>query len=375
MGLYILKCRPLQRSKGHSATGLGCYMLDQNGIDPWDGKEHRQTGRHTDAEHEKLVAFAVSPVDIDPFINPLDAFQSVDAFERRKDATLGKEYEVALQHELTPEQNIEAVKSFCEQAAKEGRYCVAALHFKRGNWHAHIYESDREFAVVDGQVKWGKKNNMADANKQLLERRRSGWAQAVNEQFEQAGLDVRIDHRSYKDRGLDWEREVPEGKNPSTDVQERNATVRASRKQRHVDLAAEAQNEVAQALAKAQELDAQIAKIITDGGIGGVGGAGGIPPVAPPANLPAVGAASLDAALASISPMVKKKAPEPEPVKRELPQVVPGLGAMRPKPKPGQDDEYDPRKAPEVVAGFGSLKRKDEPAPAYIPSWGDGPGF
>lgn len=371
MGLYVMKCRPLQRSKGHSATGLGAYMLDRNGVDPYDGKEHKQNGRHDDGEHEKLVAFTVSPCD-DPFTeNPLAAFQSIDAFERRKDATLGKEYEVALQHSLTPEQNIEAVKSYCEQqAAAEGRYCVASLHFKHGNWHAHIWESDRPFSLENGEPKWGKKTaNNEQANKALLQKRREGWAAAVNRQFELAGLDERIDHRSYKDRGLEWEREVPEGKNPSGDVQERNAVVRNARQQRSAKLAAEAQHEAAQAMKKAQELDNEIAELIlTDY----------IPPAQParvPAakNLPPVGTSSLDAALASIS--LKKKVPEPEPIREKAPEIVPGLGAMRPKPKDVEyDDDYDPRKPPQIVDGAGALKRKDEPAPAYVP-WGDGPSF
>lgn len=376
MGLYILKCRPLQRSKGHSATGLGCYMLDQNGIDPWDGKEHKQNGRHDDADHEKMVAFAVSPAG-DPFETPLAAFQSIDAFEKRKDATLGKEYELALQHELTVEQNIEAVRAFCEQAANEGLYCVAALHFKNGNWHAHVWESDRQFSIKDGEPCWGKKNNNVQANKDLLERRREGWAAAVNTQFEKAGLDERIDHRSYRDRGLDWEREIHEGKNPSADVQERNAAVRKAKQQKHVTLAVVAQNEATQALAKAQELDSEIAELIlTDY----------IPPVqvarVPPAKVLPAAEGSMDSTvanvLASIS-MKTKKTPapvEPEPPQRDLPQVVPGLSSMRQKSKAVEyDDDYDQRKAPEIVPGFGALKRKDDPAPAYVPSWGDGPGF
>lgn len=364
MALYLMKCRFLQRSKGHSATGLGCYMLDQNGIDPYDGKEHKQMGRHDDAEHEKLVAFSVSPAGNDPFENPLDAFQAVDAFERRKDATLGKEYELALQHELTVEQNIEAVRQFCEQSASEGLYCVAALHFKQGNWHAHIYESDRTFSVVDGEPKWGKKNNTQEANRERVERRREGWAAAVNRQFEQAGLDVRIDHRSYKDRGLDWEREIPEGKNPSSDVQERNAAVRKTRQERSMKVAEAAQHEAAQALAKVRKLDSEIAELILTDYI-------------PPAkNLPVASMESaIDSALAQIAPMVKKKAPEQAP-RRDLPEVVPGLGAMRPKPKDVEyDDGYDQRKAPEVVTGLGSIKRKDEPAPYVQNSWGDGPSF
>lgn len=375
MGLYVMKCRPLQRSKGHSATGLGAYMLDRNGVDPYDGKEHKQNGRHDDGEHEKLVAFTVSPCD-DPFTeNPLAAFQSIDAFERRKDATLGKEYEVALQHSLTPEQNIEAVKSYCEQqAAAEGRYCVASLHFKHGNWHAHIWESDRPFSLENGEPKWGKKTaNNEQANKALLQKRREGWAAAVNRQFELAGLDERIDHRSYKDRGLEWEREIPEGKNPSSDVQERNAAVRKAKQQRNLKAAADAQHEAALALAKAQELDNDIAEqILTDyippkpAQVARVPAANSLPPAERAME------SSIDAALASIS-MKTKKAPEQAP-RRDLPEIVEGLGALRPQPAPVQDDKYDSRKAPEIVTGLGSLKRKDEPAPTWS-SWGNGPSF
>ncbi len=123
--LYRMECRPLHRKKGDSATGLAAYMLDLIATNPFDRKVYRQEDRH---EHVIDVAM-FSPTDDLFFKSAIEVFQAIDKYENRKDATLGKEYEITLQHELTAEQNIEIVKNLCEKISKkDGLYCVAAIH-------------------------------------------------------------------------------------------------------------------------------------------------------------------------------------------------------------------------------------------------------
>lgn len=260
MALYSLKCRPLQRSKGHSATGLGCYMLDQEGIDPWDNKNYMQENRH---DHD-MTAMSFSPVDNDPFDTPLSVFQNIDAFEKRKDASLGKEYEIALQNELSRQQNIETVKSFCQKIVDEGKYAVASIHWKNENPHVHVWESDRPFYFENGKPTWGKKSNTPQANLDLLQRRREGWEQCVNAEFEKAGLEIRIDHRSYKDQGKDWEREIHEGKNPSLDILERNAKVRQKRMEHEHRVVSGAVKEIEEVRLRISEVENAIEKLMAE---------------------------------------------------------------------------------------------------------------
>ena len=73
-----------------------------------------------------------------------------------------------------------------------------AYHAKRGNPHAHILLTLRDIGP-DG---FGKKNRSWNAPR-LLETWRESWAAAVNRFLEKAGLDIRIDHRSYRRRGVD----------------------------------------------------------------------------------------------------------------------------------------------------------------------------
>lgn len=260
MALYCLKSRPLQRSKGHSATGLGCYMLDMSAIDPYTEKKYAQEDRH---EHAMSV-MSFYPGDEDPFSSPIEVFQAIDAFEKRKDASLGKEYEIALQNELTREQNIETVKSFCQQIVDSGKYAVASIHWKNDNPHVHVYETDRALEIKDGKIAWGRKNNTPQANLDLLNARREHWQQCVNTEFEKAGLDLRIDHRSNKERGIEFEREIHEGRNPSESILEHNARVREDKIERSQKIIEEIDNEISELKTQEKTIISEIERIISE---------------------------------------------------------------------------------------------------------------
>ena len=80
----------------------------------------------------------------------------------------------------------------------QGMVADVCLHDKVGNPHAHILLSLRDIGP-DG---FGKKNRSWNAPR-LLETWRESWADFVNKYLEKAGLDIRIDHRSYRRREVD----------------------------------------------------------------------------------------------------------------------------------------------------------------------------
>ena len=80
----------------------------------------------------------------------------------------------------------------------QGMVADVCLHDKVGNPHAHILLSLRDIGP-DG---FGKKNRSWNAPR-LLETWRESWACFVNKYLEKAGLDIRIDHRSYRRRGVE----------------------------------------------------------------------------------------------------------------------------------------------------------------------------
>ena len=79
-----------------------------------------------------------------------------------------------------------------------GMIADVCYHAKRGNPHGHILLTLRDI----GPEKFGPKNRSWN-NQGQVESWRASWAEIVNRYLEKAGLDVRIDHRSYKRQGLD----------------------------------------------------------------------------------------------------------------------------------------------------------------------------
>lgn len=227
MAIFHLNARPIQRRKGGTASGLGAYMLDAEIVDPYDGRRHRQRGRHC---HD-ITAMTFFPGAEDFFDTPMAAFRSIDAFEKRKDATLGLEVEFALPHELNRRQQIAVVANYAAAIAdRDGRYVVACIHHKQGNEHCHLWISDRPVGRDEsGNVVWGKKDNTPAANQERLRFYREMWATEANEALGAAGSDVRIDHRSNSERGNSQTPFRHEGKTPSPEALAHNEVVRADR--------------------------------------------------------------------------------------------------------------------------------------------------
>ncbi|KWT78397.1 conjugal transfer protein TraA [Agrobacterium radiobacter] len=136
--------------------------------------------------------------------------------EKRKDARVAREFEIALPHELSTEGRLNAARAFAQDLAN--RYGAAvdfAIHSpsEHGdirNYHAHVLMTTRQV----GKAGLGEKtvlehknarllaNGMATTDMQLRDIRQS-WEAIANRQLQREGLDVRIDHRSHAERGLE----------------------------------------------------------------------------------------------------------------------------------------------------------------------------
>jgi len=129
-------------------------------------------------------------------------WNAVDAREIRKDAQLAREIVIALQREFDTQEQLEVLREYIqENFVDKGMIADFSIHDKGdGNPHVHIMLTMRH-VTPDG---FGNKNR--DWNKKdYLEAWRESWADVNNRKFEEKGFDERIDHRSYKDRGIDRE--------------------------------------------------------------------------------------------------------------------------------------------------------------------------
>jgi Ti-type conjugative transfer relaxase TraA len=213
MAIYHLSMKPIARSAGRSAVAAAAYRAGEVLVNERDGQQHDFT-RRQGVEHAEIVL----PLGIANATWAKDRsalWNAAEKAEQRKDARVAREIEVALPHELNPEERLALVRSFCRSLAE--RFGVAvdfAIHSPHAptderNHHAHLMLTTRRIEK-DGL---GEKSILEWENKKLqaqglpttheqLRLLRIDWEQQANRQLARAGLDIRVDHRSHAARGL-----------------------------------------------------------------------------------------------------------------------------------------------------------------------------
>ena len=127
--------------------------------------------------------------------------------EKRKDAQLAREIEIALPHELTAQQREWLVKDFAREAFVRKGYAVdIAIHAPdktsdERNHHAHLMVTMRRL----GEDGFAAKKDPAMNKREQLGEWREQWAHLANRHLERHGHEARIDHRSLKEQGIERE--------------------------------------------------------------------------------------------------------------------------------------------------------------------------
>ena len=119
--------------------------------------------------------------------------------ETRKNSQTARSIDAALPRELSRDEQIDLVRNFIAQNFTSYGMCVDfAIHDKNdGNPHVHILLPTRRVDKNGFTVKDRSWNDKA-----LLEQWRESWADWCNHKLYFVS-DERIDHRSYKDQGID----------------------------------------------------------------------------------------------------------------------------------------------------------------------------
>ena len=177
----------LKNSVKCAAYRAGCILIDKSSGETFN------FSKKTEVVYSDILA----PANALPWMLDRESLWSnVEKIEKRYDATLFKEIEVALPIELSHEQHIELIKQFIKDyIVKLGIVVDFSIHMNPGNPHCHMMLSTRTI-TTDG---FGNKNRDWDSKKRLHEWR-EGWAKVVNAHLKDAGCDVSIDHRSYKNQ-------------------------------------------------------------------------------------------------------------------------------------------------------------------------------
>ena len=146
-----------------------------------------------------------------------------DAQEKtdRKNARMSDRFIGALPRELTPDQCIEAVESFCQGVTQDRVPWHFALHLEldqRGqpdwNPHAHIIIRDRDIETGKRYLYTSsgpmERAQLAQKGQKFWTTKdfRVEWEQQMNRALERAGHDVRVDHRTLKEQGIGREPQI-----------------------------------------------------------------------------------------------------------------------------------------------------------------------
>jgi len=223
-----------------------------------DGLVHDYTAKRG-VEHAEIIL--PEGVNADWARDRSTLWNAAEFAEKRRDARVAREFEVALPHELSAEQRLEATREIGQELAD--RYGAAvdfAIHAPHDasdvrNHHAHIMMTTRQVTedglgdktYLERENKWLLSNGLPTTDMQLRDLRQR-WERIANERLAMAGLDIRIDHRSHMERGLEIAPTEHMGVH-ATQMDRRGLTVSRTRldaeaAQRNVDLIREKPEQV-----------------------------------------------------------------------------------------------------------------------------------
>ena len=210
MAIYHLSTKIIGRSENRSAVASAAYRAGEKLLDERLGRsfEFQRKERVVDA---KIIAPDFAPEWVR---DRAKLWNSVEANERRKDAQLSREFELALPRELSRRQQQELVVGWIrEQITPLGLVADACFHEKPSsdnpNSHVHVMTTFRSIGA-DGS--WSKTKDRSLNSPEQLEQWRASWATHANAALVSAGYpEVQIDHRSNKARGIETEPTIHEG--------------------------------------------------------------------------------------------------------------------------------------------------------------------
>lgn len=228
MAIYHLRAQVISRGNGRSAVAAAAYRHRTEM--KLDTDEEVRVLRYTGIKEDLVFAEMALPPDAPKWIEKLvegktaaksseALWNAVEQSEKRVNGQLAREIVLALPLELTREQNIELVRDYVAEAfTMRGMIADWVYHQKESNPHIHVMltmnplteegfgkrlaprrDANGNIVRVNGQIQY---DNWA-GDKGLLKLWRKQWADNANRHLAQAGLDVRIDERSYKMLGIE----------------------------------------------------------------------------------------------------------------------------------------------------------------------------
>lgn len=195
MAIFHMSAQTITRSKGHSSVAAAAYRHGEKLTDEHTGEIHDYSKKKGVSDSVILI-----PDGADRnFLKPEYLWNTIEKSEKRKDAQLAREFNIALPVEMSDKQKKALAIDFCnENFIKNGMIADIAFHkLDSENPHFHVMLTTRRL-TPDGSGFGQKERKWND--KEQLEQWRKEWADTANEHLQAAGINARIDHRSLKEQ-------------------------------------------------------------------------------------------------------------------------------------------------------------------------------
>ena len=236
MALYHFHVDQIKRSAGQSAIAAAAYRSGEKLYSEYYG-ETNDYSRKGGVLHIEILLPPNAPPE---YKDRQTLWNAVEKAEKNKKAQLAYNFDIALQNELSMEENISLARRFVQEYfVSKGMIADLAVHEPDkengiSNPHFHVLTTMRPLNP-DGT--WGNKQRreyVLDENgeqkkdengnyiftavhttdwhePETLEHWREAWCRMVNAELERKGIAVRIDHRSYEVQGIEQIPTVHEG--------------------------------------------------------------------------------------------------------------------------------------------------------------------
>ena len=178
-----------------SCVGAAAYRAGERLVDPRSGESFDFTKKKV--AHSEILA----PEGVPEWVfDRQELWARAELARNRALGVTARELRISLPRELDREQQLALVREFLrEEIVSQGIVCDWSLHDEgKGNPHIHVMLTTRELRPEG----FGKKMRAWD-HRPLYNRWRVEWATCANRALERAGYEEKIDHRSYKERGID----------------------------------------------------------------------------------------------------------------------------------------------------------------------------
>lgn len=205
MAVYHFSAKTVSRSAGRSSTAAAAYRSGERIVDERTGEIHDYTRKG--GVVDSLVVLPHGGT-----MDRAELWNKVEAHHKRGDATVAREFVVALPAELDAAQRQELARSYARELAD--RYGVAVdvnVHApgkdgNQRNHHAHILLTACYCGPTGTLGKKAVELDPIHCQRQKLrnvvEAERERWEQHANRALEKAGQEARIDHRSLEAQGI-----------------------------------------------------------------------------------------------------------------------------------------------------------------------------